>query len=152
MIELLSVWDILGFIVLAGPLFIVLIGLIYVGIETEIIAWRRSSQKPKKDVEIGNNLLRYESSNTEIQHYLEEIQNQQGMVGLESEDRTVYFVKWLIRIIIMPFALLTYEAIRTFNILRNDGLPFVPHALAIIVLSSSIVVVSTYYGFIAKFD
>ena len=73
------------------------------------------------------------------------------MDGPESEDRTVLFIKWLIRIIILPFALLSYEAFRTFNILRNCSLPFVLHALAIAVLSSSIVAVSTYYGFFVKY-
>jgi hypothetical protein len=70
----------------------------------------------------------------------------------ESEDRMAFFIKWLIRIIILPFALLSYEAFRTFNILRNGGSPFVPHALAIWVLSSSILLVSTYYGFIVKYE
>ena len=149
---MLSIWDLLGFIVLAGPLFIVLIGLVYVGIETEIINMRRRSQEPKQDIEIGDHLLKYQSTNAEVQHYLEDIRSQQIVGRPESEDRTVFFIKWLIRIIIMPFALLSYEGIRTFNILRNGGLPFVPHALAIIVLSLSIVVVSTYYGFFVKYE
>ena len=150
-IGLLSIWDILGLIVLAGPLFIVLIGLIYIGIETEIADWRRRSQEPKQDIEVGNHLLKYESTKPEVQHYLEEIRSQQGIGVPESEDRTIFFIKWLIRIIILPFALLSYEAFRTFDILRNGGLPFVSHALAIVVLSSSIVVVSTYYGFFVKY-
>ena len=148
---LLSIWDILGFIVLVGPLFIVLIGLVYVGIETEIINWRRRSQEPKQDIEIGNHLLKYKGANTEVQHYFEDIRSQQGIGVPESDDRTVFFVKWLIRIIIMPFVLLSYEAFRTFNVLWSGGLPFVPHALSIAILSSSIVVVSTYYGFFVKY-
>jgi len=150
-IGLLSIWDILGLIVLAGPLFIVLIGLVYIGIKTGIADWRRRSQEPKQDIEIGNHLLKNQTINTEVQHYLEDIRSQQGIGVPESEDRTVFFIKWLIRIIIMPFALLSYEAFRTFNILRNGGSPFVPHALSIAVLSSSIVMVSTYYGFFMKY-
>ena len=137
---------------LAGPLFIVLIGLIYVGIETEIINWRRRSQEPKQDIEIGNHLLKYQITNTQEQRYIEEIRRQQGIGVPESEDRTVFFIKWLIRIIILPFALLSYEAFLTFNILRNGGSPFVPHAFVIAVLSSSIVLVSTYYGFLVKYE
>ena len=144
--------DILGFIVLAGPLFIVLIGLIYIGIETEIADWRRRSQEPKQDIEIGNHLLKYQSTNTQEQRYIEDIRSQQSIGVPESEDRTVFFIKWLIRIIILPFALLSYEAFLTFNILRNGGSPFVPHALVIAVLSSSIMMVSTYYGFLVKYE
>ena len=148
---MLSIWDILGFILLVGPLFIVLIGLIYIGIETRIINWRRRSQVPKQYNEIGNHLLKYQSTNTEEQQYLEDIRSQWDVDGPESEDRTVFFIKWLIRIIILPFALLSYEAFLTFNILRNGSLPFVLHALVIAVLSSSIVAVSTYYGFFVKY-
>ena len=114
---------------LAGPLFIVLIGLIYIGIETEITDWRRRSQEPKQDIESGNHLLKYQSANTQEQRYIEDIRRQQGIGVPESQDRTVFFIKWLIRIIILPFTLLSYEAFRTFNILRNGGSPFVPHAL-----------------------
>ena len=148
---MLSIWDVLGFIVLVGPLFIVLIGLVYIGIETRIVNWRRRSQKPKQDIEIGNHLIKHQSTNAEVQYYLEEISSQQDMGEPESDDRTVFFIKWLIRIIIMPFALLSYEAFRTFNILWTGGLPFVPHALSIAVLSSSIVMVSIYYGFFVKY-
>ena len=137
---------------LAGPLFIVLIGLIYVGIETEIINWRRRSQEPRRHIEIDNHLLKYQTTNAEVQHYLEDIRSQQIAGRPESEDRTVFFIKWLIRIIILPFALLSYEAFLTFNILRNGGSPFVPHALVIAVLSSSIMMVSTYYGFFVKYE
>ena len=149
---MLSIWDIIGLIVLAGPLFIVLIGLVYIGIETEIVDWRIRSQEPKQDNEIGNHLIKYESTNTNVQHYLEEIRSQQGVGVPEPEDGTVFFIKWLIRIIILPFTLLSYEAFRTFNILRNGGSPFVPHALVIAVLSSSIMMVSTYYGFLVKYE
>jgi len=148
---LLSIWEVLGFILLVGPLFIVLIGLVYISIETRISDWRRRSQEPKQDIEIGNHLIKHQSTNAEVQHYLEEISSQQDLGGPESDDRTVFFIKWLIRIIIMPFALLSYEAFRTFNILWSGGLPFVPHALSIAVLSSSIVVVSSYYGFFVKY-
>jgi hypothetical protein len=148
---LLSIWDILGFIVLAGPLFIVLIGLVYIGIKTGIADWRRRSQVPKQDIEIDDQLLKYPTTNSEVQHYLEDIKNQQIVGVPESEDRTVFLIKWLIRIIIAPFALLSYEAYRTFNIVWSGGSPFVAHALAIFVLSLSIVVVSTYYGFFVKY-
>ena len=148
---MLSIWDMLGFILLVGPLFIVLIGLVYIGIETRIVNWRRRSQESKQDIEIGNHLIKHQSTNAEVQYYLEEISSQQDMGEPESDDRTVFFIKWLIRIIIMPFALLSYEAFRTFNILWTGGLPFVPHALSIAVLSSSIVVVSIYYGFFVKY-
>jgi hypothetical protein len=70
----------------------------------------------------------------------------------EPEDSMIFFIKWLIRIIILPFALLSYEAYRTFNIVRSNGSPFVAHALAIMVLSLSIVVVSAYYGFFVKYE
>jgi hypothetical protein len=149
--RLLSIWDILGFIVLLGPLFIVLIGLVYIGIETEIADRRRRSQEPKQDIEIRTHLIKYESTNTEVQHYLEDIRSQQIVGGPEFEYRTVFFIKWLIRLVIMPFALLSYEAYRTFDIVRSGGSPFVTHALAIMVLSLSIVVVSTYYGFFVKY-
>jgi len=148
---LLSIWDILGLIVLAGPLFIVLIGLVYIGIETEIAGWRRRSQELKQDIEIGNHLIKYESTNTDVQHYLEEIRSQHGVGVPEPEDGTVFFIKWLIRIIILPFALLSYEAFMTFNTLRSGRSPFVLHALSIAVLSSSIMMVSTYYGFFVKY-
>jgi hypothetical protein len=148
---LLSLWDLLGLIVLTGPLFIVLIGLVYIGIETGIADWRRRSQEPKQDIKIGNRLLKHPTANTEVQHYLEDIRGQQIVGGLESEDRTVFFIKWLIRIVIVPFALLSYEAYRTFNIVWSGGSPFLAHALAIMVLSLSIVVVSTYYGFFVKY-
>jgi hypothetical protein len=149
---LLSVWDILGLIVLVGPLFIVLVGLVYLGILAGIADWRKRSQEPKLDIEIVNHLLKYESTNAEVQHYLEDIRSQQGIGVPESEDRTVFFIKWLMRIIITPFALLSYEAYRTFDIVWSGGSPFVPHALAIMVLSLSIVVVSTYYGFFVKYE
>ena len=148
---MLSIWDIIGLIVLVGPLFIVLIGLVYIGIETRIVNWRRRSQEPKQDIEIGNHLIKHQSTNAEVQYYLEEIISQQDMGEPESDDRTVFIIKWLIRIIIMPFALLSYEAFRTFNILWTGGLPFAPHALSIAVLSSSIVMVSIYYGFFVKY-
>jgi len=149
---LLSLWNLLGIIVLAGPLFVVLMVLVYIGVKTGMADWRRRSQEPKRHIEIGNHLLSYESTKPEVQHYLEEIRIQQGIDVPESEDRMAFFIKWLIRIIILPFALLSYEAFRTFNILRNGGSPFVPHALAIWVLSSSILLVSTYYGFIVKYE
>ena len=90
---------------LLGPLFIVLIGLVYIGIKTGIADWRRRAQVPKQDIEIGNHLLKYENIKPEVQHYLEEIRSQQGIDVPESDDRTVFFIKWLIRIIILPFAL-----------------------------------------------
>jgi len=148
---LLSIWDIIGLIVLAGPLFIVLIGLVYIGIKTGIADWRRRSQEPKRHIEINDQLLKYQTTNTEVQHYLEDIRSQQIVGGPESEDRTVFFIKWLMRIVIVPFALLSYEAYQTFNIVWSGGSPFVAHALAITVLSLSIVVVSTYYGFFVKY-
>jgi len=117
--------------VLAGPLFVVLKGLVYIGVKTGISDWRRRSKEPKQHIEIRNHLLKYESAKPNVQQYLEEIKIQQGIGVPESEDRIVFFIKWLIRIIILPFALLFYEAFRTFNILRNGGSPFVPHALAI---------------------
>ena len=148
---MLSIWDIIGLIVLAGPLFIVLIGLVYIGIKTGISDWRGRSQASNQDIMIGDQLLKYQT-NTDMQHYLEKIKSQQGIYVPESEDRTVFFIKWLIRIIIMPFTLLSYEAFLTFNVLRNGGSPFVPHALIIAVLSSSIMMVSTYYGFFVKYE
>lgn len=147
---MLSIWDIIGLIVLTGPLFIVLIGLVYIGIKTGLADWRRS-QVPKRYIEIKDKLLKYQTTNTEGQQYLEGIRRQQIVGGPESEDRTVFFIKWLIRIIIVPFALLSYEAYRTFNIVWSGGSPFEAHALAIMVLSLSIVVVSTYYGFFVKY-
>jgi len=146
---LLSIWDLLGLIILAGPLFIVLMSLIYIGI-TEIADWRKRPQLPKQDIEIGNHLLN-ERRKEEVQQYLEEIRSQQGIGVPETGDRTAFFIKWLIRILITPFALLSYEAFRTYNILRDGGSPFVPHALSIAVLSASIVLVSTYYGFFVKY-
>ena len=101
---------------------------------------------------IGDQLLKYQTTNKDMQHYLEKIKSQQGIDVPESEDRTVFFIKWLLRIIIMPFALLSYEAFLTFNVLRNGRSPFVPHALVIAVLSSSIMMVSTYYGFFVKYE
>ena len=135
---------------LAGPLFIVLMGLIYVGI-TEIADWRKKPQVLKQDIETGNHPLN-ERSKEEVQQYLEEIRSQQGIDVLETGNRTVFFIKWLIRILIMPFALLSYEAFRTYNILRNGGSPFVTHALSIAVLSSAIMLVSIYYGFLVKYE
>ncbi len=148
---MLSIWDIIGLIVLIGPLFIVLIVLAYIGIKTGIVDWKRRSQVPKQHIETNDHLLKYPTTNTEVQHYIEDIMSQQIVGGPESEDRTIFFIKWLIRIIIVPFALLSYEAYRTFNIVRSNGSPFVVHALAIMVLSLSIVVVSTYYGFFVKY-
>jgi hypothetical protein len=147
-----SVWDIIGLIVLTGPLFIVLIGLIYIGIKTGISDWRRRSQEPKRRIEINDRLLKYQTTSTEVQHYIEDIRSQQIVGQAEPEDSMILFIKWLIRIIILPFALLSYEAYRTFNIVRSNGSPFVAHALAIMVLSLSIVVVSAYYGFFVKYE
>ena len=114
--------------------------------------WRRRSQEPRRHIEISDQLLKDQTTNSEVQHYLEDIRSQQIVGGPESEDRTVFLIKWLIRIIIAPFALLSYEAYRTFNIVWSGGSPFVPHALAITVLSLSIVVVSIYYGFSVKYE
>ena len=145
-----SIWEILGLIVLAGPLFIVLMGLIYFGI-TEIADWRKRPQVPKQDIETGNHPLN-ERRKEEVQEYLEEIRSQQGIGVPETGANTAFFIKWLIRVLIMPFALMSYEAFRTFNILRDGGSPFVPHALSIAVLSSAIMLVSIYYGFLVKYE
>jgi len=67
------------------------------------------------------------------------------------EDGMFFFIKWLIRIIVVPFGLLSFEAFWTFNVLWSGGLPFVPHVLVIAVLSSFIVMVSAYYGFFVKY-
>jgi hypothetical protein len=148
---LLSLWDLLGLIVLTGPLFIVLMGLVYIGVKTGIADWRRRSQEPRRHNEISDHLFKYQTTNTEVQHYIEDIKSQQIVGRAEPEYRTVFFIKWLIRVIIAPFALLSYEAYRTFNIVRSNGSSFVAHALTIMVLSLSIVVVSTYYGFFVKY-
>ena len=148
---MLSLWDLLGIIVLAGPLFVVLMVLAYIGVKTGMADWRRRSQEPKRYNEVGDRLLKYQTTNLEVQHYIEDIRSQQIVGGLESEDSTVFFIKWLIRIIIAPFALLSYKAYQTFNIVWSGGSPFLVHALTITVLSFSIVVVSTYYGFFVKY-
>ena len=147
---MLSSWEIVGVIVLAGPLFVVLVILVYLGIKTGVSDWRRSLEM-KEDVGVGNRLIGYQGADVELQLYLEEVRGQ-GVVGDgEVEDSMFFFIKWLIRIIIVPFGLLSFEAFRTFNVLWSGGLPFVPHVLVIGVLSSSIVVVSAYYGFFVKY-
>jgi len=148
---LLSFIDIIGVIVLAGPLFVVLGSLVYLGMKTCISDWRRGLQETKEDVGVGNRLIGYQGADVQLQRYLEEVRGQVDVVDGEVEDGMFVFVKWLIRIIIVPFALLSFEAFRTFNVLWSGGLPFVPHALVIAVLSSSIVVVSAYYGFFVKY-
>ena len=148
---MLSIWDILGLIVFVGPLFIVLIGLVYIGIKTVMADWTKRSKEPKRHIEINDQLLKYQTINTEVQHYLEDVRSQGIVGGPESEEGTIFFIKLLMRIIIVPFALLSYESYRTFDIVWSGGSPFVTHALAIMVLSLSIVVVSTYYGFFVKY-
>ena len=149
---MLSLWDIIGLIVLVGPLFIVLMGLVYVGIKTGIADRRRRSKELKKDVEISNQMMQHERTKTDVQHYIEDVRSQKGVSVAESEDGMFLFIKWLMRIIVLPFALLSYEAFRTFNILRIGGSQFLPHASAIALLSSSIMVVSIYYGFFVKYE
>ena len=148
---MLSSWEIVGVIVLAGPLFVVLVNLVYLGIKTGISDWRRGLQETKEDVGVGNRLIGYQGTDMNLQRYLEEVRGQADVGDGEVKDGMFFFIKWLIRIIILPYALLSYEAFRTFNILWSGGLPFVPHALIMVVLSSSIVVVSTYYGFFVKY-
>jgi len=148
---LLSSWEIVGVIVLAGPLFVVLVNLVYLGIKTGISDWRRGLQEMKEDVGVGNRLIGYRGADVQLQLYFEEVRGQGDVGDVKIEDSMFFFIKWLIRIIIVPYGLLSYEAFRTFNVLWSGGLPFVPHVLVIAVLSSSIVVVSTYYGFIVKY-
>jgi len=148
---LLSSWEIVGVIVLAGPLFVVLVILVYLGVKTGISDWRRGLQEMKEDVGVGNRLIGYRGADMQLQLYFEEVRGQGDVGDVEVEDGMFFFIKWLIRIIILPYALLSFEAFRTFNVLWSGGLPFVPHVLVIAVLSSSIVVVSTYYGFIVKY-
>ena len=146
---MLSFLDIIGVIVLAGPLFVVLVSLVYFGMKTCISDWRRGLQETKEDVGVGNYLIGYQGADVQLERYLEEVRGQVG--DGEVEDGMFFFVKWLIRILIVPFVLLSFEAFWTFNVLWRRGLPFVPHALVIAVLSSSIVVVSAYYGFFVKY-
>ena len=54
---MLSSWEIVGVIVLAGPLFVVLVNLVYLGIKTGISDWRRGLQETKEDVGVGNRLI-----------------------------------------------------------------------------------------------
>ena len=147
---MLSSWEIVGVIVLAGPLFVVLVILVYLGIKTGVSDWRRSLEM-KEDVGVGNRLIGYQGADVHLQHYLEEVRGQGDVGVVDVEVGMFFFVKWLIRIIIVPFALLSFEAFRTFNVLWSGGLPFGPHVLVIGVLSSSIVVVSAYYGFFVKY-
>ena len=148
---MLSSWEIVGVIVLAGPLFVVLVILVYFGIKTGISDWRRGLQDMKKDVGVGDRRVHYKGADVELRRYLEEVRGE-GVVGDGGVgDGMFFFVKWLIRIIVVPFGLLSFEAFRTFSVLWSGGLPFVPHALVIAVLSSCIVVVSAYYGFFVKY-
>jgi hypothetical protein len=147
---LLSFLDIIGVIVLAGPLFVVLVSLVYLGMKAGISDLRRGLQEMKEDVGVGNRLIGDQGADVQLQRYLEEVRGREGVVDGMVEDGMFFFVKWLIRIIIVPFALLSFEAFRTFNVLWSGGLPFVPHAFVIGVLSSSIVVVSAYYGFFVE--
>ena len=148
---LLSSWEIVGVIVLAGPLFVVLVILVYLGVKTGISDWRRGLQEMKEVVGVGNRLIGYQGTDMNLQRYLEEVRGLADVGDGEVEDGMFFFIKWLIRIIILPFALLSFEAFRTFNVLWSGGVPFVPHALVLAVLSSSIVVVSAYYGFFVKY-
>jgi len=148
---LLSSWEIVGVIVLAGPLFVVLVNLVYLGIKTGISDWRRGLQEMKEDVGVGNRLIGYRGADVQLQLYFEEVRGQGDVGDVKIEDSMFFFIKWLIRIIVLPYALLSYEAFRTFNVLWSGGLHFGLYALTIAVLSSSIVVVSTYYGFIVKY-
>ena len=148
---MLSFLDIIGVIVLAGPLFVVLVSLVYLGMKAGISDLRRGLQEMREDVGVGNRLIGYQGADVQLQRYLEEVRGREGVVDGMVEDGMFFFVKWLIRIIIVPFALLSFEAFRTFNVLWSGGLPFVPHALVIGVLSSSIVVVSAYYGFFVEY-
>jgi len=147
---LLSFLDIIGVIVLAGPLFVVLVSLVYLGMKAGISDLRRGLQEMREDVGVGNRLIGYQGADVQLQRYLEEVRGREGVVDGMVEDGMFFFVKWLIRIIIVPFALLSFEAFRTFNVLWSGGLPFVPHAFVIGVLSFSIVVVSAYYGFFVE--
>jgi len=59
---LLSFLDIIGVIVLAGPLFVVLVSLVYFGMKTCISDWRRGLQETKEDVGVGNYLIGYQGA------------------------------------------------------------------------------------------
>ena len=104
---MLSSWEIVGVIVLAGPLFVALVNLVYLGIKTGVSDWRRSREM-KEDVGVGNRLVGYQGDDVELRRYLEEVRGQ--MIVGESEDEMFFFIKWLIRIIIVPYALLSFEA------------------------------------------
>ena len=77
---------------LAGPLFIVLIGLVYLGIETGIADWRRRSHEAKRHIERGDQLLKYPSYNTQEQRYVEEIRRQQDVDDSEIEDNVLFLL------------------------------------------------------------
>ena len=147
---MLSSWEIVGVIVLAGPLFVALVNLAYLGIKTGVSDWRRSREM-KGDVGVGDRRVYYQGADVELRRYLEEVRGQGVVDDVKMEDSMFFFVKWLVRIIIVPYALLSFEAFRIFSVLWSGGLPYVPHVLVITVLSSSIVVVSAYYGFFVKY-
>jgi hypothetical protein len=144
---LLSIGDILGIIVLAGPLIVVLLGLIYFGAKTGFEDLKRKTKDfefktEKKDV------LEIPSIDQDTQEYIQEIKRKQNFS--EIEENSILYIRWLFRIVITAFALLSFEAIRTFYILWYSESPFTPHALVVGILSSSIVVISIYYGIIRK--
>ena len=88
---MLSSWEIVGVVVLAGPLFVVLVNLVYLGITTGISDWRRGLQEMKEDVGVGNRLIGYRGADVQLQLYFEEVRGQGDVDDIKIEDSMFFF-------------------------------------------------------------
>lgn len=142
---MLTIWDFLGVSILMGPLLLVIMALTYVYIRAGIeeLVGRTKEHAPKMDRGFG----RFITPDRRLKKYLDELARKRA-----HETKIPVFTKWFARLTIAPFTLITFESFRVeYSILQN-GLPYFPHALIISMLGSSIVIVSTYYGFFVEYE
>jgi hypothetical protein len=141
----LSNTELIGLTVLTAPLSLVLVSLLYRGIRTGLEDYRRKARENK----MKERLRKYVNEDLEFRRYFEELR---ALKRVEIGDAPVSFVKWLNRVFILPFFLLSYEVFRTLGRFLENGSPFIPHAVSIMLLSLLNVAVSTYYGFFIRFE
>jgi hypothetical protein len=142
---LLNIWEILGILILAGPLLVTLIALTYVYVRTGIEELVGRTKEPAFEMEMD--LSKYIMTNRELKKYVDELAHQRTFKG-----RIPVFVQWFARMTIAPFTLITLESFRLEYFILQHGLPYFPHALIITMLSLSIVMVSIYYGFFVEYQ
>ena len=142
---MLTIWDILGISILTGPLLLALMALAYVyiraGIEELVGRTKEHALKMNMD------LSKFITTDRMVKKYVDELARTRTF-----ETRIPVFAQWFARMIIAPFALITFEAFRVEYFILQNGLPYFPHALIITMLSLSIVMVSIYYGFFVEYQ